>query len=104
MPLANSSVNLAGQPSKVGGTVARVFGSMVSLGTAAMCNAISLEASVMPYVIGIPMALVTFVMSYFLLKGGRQLEKSGADTQKATRNQAVFALANTRGGMVTPND
>lgn len=110
MPLANSSVNLAGQPSKVGGTVARVFGwivlvfgSTASLGTAAMCNAIA-EGSAAPYILGIPMALITFVLSYFLLKGGKQLTQSGADTQKATRNQAVFALANTRGGMVTPHD
>jgi len=110
MPLANSSVNLAGQPSKVGGTVARVFGwivlvfgTMTSLGTAAMCNAIA-EGSAAPYILGIPMALITFALSYFLLKGGKKLEQSGEDTQKATRTQAVFALANTRGGMVTPND
>jgi hypothetical protein len=111
MPLANTSVNLAGQPSKVGGTVARVFGwivlvfgSMLSLGTAAMCNAIVAEGSAAPYILGIPMALITFVVSFFLLKGGKQLAKSGEDTQKATRTQAVFALANTRGGIVTPND
>ena len=110
MPLANTSVNMAGQPSKVGGTVARVFGwlvlafgSMTSLGTAVACNAIA-EGSAAPYILGIPMALITFVISYFLLKGGKQLAKSGEDTQKATRTQAVFALANTRGGMVTPND
>jgi hypothetical protein len=110
MPLANSSVNLAGQPSKVGGTVARVFGwlvlvfgTMTSLGTAVACNAIT-EGSAAPYILGIPMALITFVLSYFLLKGGKQLEQSGADTQKATRTQAIFAIANTRGGMVTPHD
>ena len=110
MPLTSSSVNMAGQPSKVGGTITRVFGwlvlvfgTMTSLGTAAMCNAIA-EGSAAPYILGIPMALITFVLSYFLLKGGKQLEQSGSDTQKATRTQAVFALANTRGGMVTPAD
>ena len=110
MPLANTSVNLAGQTSKVGGTVARVFGwitlvfgTLTSLGIAAACNAIAPESAA-PFIIGIPMALITFVVSYFLLKGGKKLEKSGEDTQKATRTQAVFALANTRGGMVTPND
>jgi hypothetical protein len=110
MPLANTSVNLAGQTSKVGGTVARVFGwitlvvgTMMSLGTAEACNLIAPDSAA-PYILGIPMALITFVVSYLILKGGKKLEKSGADTQKATRTQAVFALANTRGGMVTPAD
>lgn len=111
MPLANTSVNLAGQPSKVGGTVARVFGwislvfgTFLSLGTYALCSSIAVEGAAAPYILSIPMALITFVVSYFLLKGGKELAKSGEDTQKATRNQAVFMLANTRGGIVTPND
>jgi hypothetical protein len=104
-------VNLAGQPSKVGGQITRVFGwivliagTLLAAGTLAMCGAIVGMAAAAPYVLSVPIALAAWILSYFLLKGGKQLEQSGTDTQKATRTQAVFALANTRGGMVTPND
>jgi hypothetical protein len=110
-PLTSGSVNLAGQPSKVGGQITRVFGwivlvvgTLLAAGSLAMCGAIVGMAAAAPYILSIPIALATWVLSYFLLKGGKQLEQSGVDTQKATRTQAVFALANTRGGMVTPND
>jgi hypothetical protein len=109
--LANTSVNLAGQPSKVGGQVTRVFGwivlvvgTLLAAGTFAACSALVGSAAAAPFVLAIPIALVSWVLSYFLLKGGKSLEKSGEDRQKATRTQAVFALANTRGGMVTPAD
>lgn len=110
-PLTSGSVNLAGQPSKVGGQITRVFGwivlvagTLLAAGSLAMCGAIVGMSAAAPYILSIPIALATWVLSYFLLKGGKQLEQSGVDTQKATRTQAVFALANTRGGMVTPND
>lgn len=111
IPLANTSVNLAGQPSRVGGTITRVFGwvvlvfgTLLAAGTFAACSSIVGAAAAAPFVLAIPIALVTWVLSYFLLKGGKQLEQSGNDVQKATRTQAVFALANTRGGMVTAAD
>jgi hypothetical protein len=104
-------VNLAGQPSKVGGQVARVFGwivlvfgTLLAAGTLAMCGGMVGMTAAAPWILSVPIALTTWILSYFLLKGGKQLQQSGADTQKATRSQAVFALANTRGGMVTPND
>ena len=110
-PLTSGSVNLAGQPSKVGGQITRVFGwivlvvgTLLAAGSLAMCGAMFGMAAAAPYIFSVPLALVTWVLSYYLLKGGKQLEQSGVDTQKATRTQAVFALANTRGGMVTPND
>ena len=109
--LASASVNLAGQPSKVGGQVTRVFGwitlivgTLLAAGTFAACSAIVGGGAAAPFVLAIPLAIVSWVLSYFLLKGGKSLEKSGDDRQKATRTQAVFALANTRGGMVTPAD
>jgi hypothetical protein len=110
-PLTSGSVNLAGQPSKVGGQITRVFGwivlvfgTLLAFGTLAMCGSLVGMAAAAPWILSVPIALVAWILSYFLLKGGKQLQQSGADTQKATRTQAVFALANTRGGMVTPND
>ena len=106
-----SSVNLAGQPSKVGGQVTRVFGwivlvvgTLIAAGAFAACSALVGASAAAPFVIAVPLAIVSWVLSYFLLKGGKSLEKSGEDRQKATRSQAVFALANTRAGMVTPAD
>jgi len=111
MPLAGTSVNLAGQPSKVGGTVARVFGwitlifgTLVALGTFAMCSAIAAPGAAAPYILAVPLALVAWLTAWFLLKGGKELKKSGAEAEKNTRSQAVFALANMRGGMITPAD
>lgn len=107
----NTSVNLAGQPAKVGGQVTRVFGwivlvlgTLAAAGTLAACGAIVGFASAAPYVFAVPLALVAWVVSYFLFRGGKSLEKSGEERQKATRMQAVSALANTRGGIVTPVD
>ncbi|GAC1551240.1 MAG: hypothetical protein NVS3B10_13910 [Polyangiales bacterium] len=109
--LTSGSVNLAGQPSKVGGQITRVFGwivlvlgTLIAAGTLAMCGAMVGMAAAAPWIVSVPIALTAWILSYFLLKGGKQLQQSGVDTQKATRSQAVFALANTRGGMVTPND
>ncbi len=111
MPLTGASVNLAGQTSKVGGKVARVFGwillvfgSLLAAGVFAACSSIAGTAAAAPFVLSIPIAIITWVLSYYVLKGGKQLAQAGTDTQKATRTQAVFALANTRGGMVTPAD
>lgn len=112
IPLANASVNLAGQPSKVGGQVTRVFGwillvfgTLLAAGLFAACSAaIGTSAAAAPFVLAVPIAIITWVVSFLLLKGGKSLQQSGVDQQKATRTQAVFMLANTRGGMVTPAD
>ena len=103
---------MAGQPSKVGGQVTRVFGwitlvfgTLLAAGLFAACSAaIGTSAAAAPFVLALPIAIITWVVSYLLLKGGKSLQQSGVDQQKATRTQAVFMLANTRGGMVTPAD
>ncbi|MDB4944233.1 MAG: hypothetical protein JWP97_3767 [Labilithrix sp.] len=110
--LASPSVNLAGQPSKVGGQVTRVFGwitlivgSLVAAGLFAACSAvIGTSAAAAPFIASVPVAVIAWVLSYFMLKGGKSLAKSGEDQQKATRRQAVFMLANTRAGNVSPAD
>jgi hypothetical protein len=109
MPLANTSVTLAGQPSKVGGTVARVFGWivlgagwLVALMFAGVLYAI--DAITAAYVLGGAIALISSIIAYALLRGGKELKKSGAEAELATKNQALFALANTRGGVLTAMD
>lgn len=105
MPLANTSVTLAGQPSKVGGTVARVFGWLVLAGgwiAAALLAGLILllGGEWAAAVVGGPIALIASIAAYALLRGGRSLQKSGDDAESATKNQAIFALANTRGGVL----
>src|SRR4029079_11264456 len=82
IPFANTSVTLAGQPSKVGGTVARVFGWIVlavgwllALSIAGLIAALGGES--MAYVVGGPIALIASIAAYALLRGGKELKKSG---------------------------
>jgi len=99
--LANASVNLAGQPSKVGGQITRVFGwivlvfgTLLSFGTLAMCGAMVGMAAAAPWVLSFPIALATWIVSYFLLKGGKQLEQSGVGSLGLTccaRSLRVFS-------------
>jgi hypothetical protein len=105
MPLANTSVTLAGQPSKVGGTVARVFGWIVLAGgwlVAALLAGliVLLGGEGAAAVIGGVIALISSIVAYALLRSGKELKKSGDDTEQATKNQAIFALANTHGGVL----
>lgn len=109
MPLANTSVTLAGQPSKVGGTVARVFGWVVLAAGWLVALAFGgvlymLEAFTAAGVLGGAFALISSIIAYALLRGGKELKKSGDEAELATKNQALFALANTRGGVLTAMD
>lgn len=111
MPLAASSVNLAGQPSKVTGAVARVFGWIVLGGgwflaaTAAFLLSLAFGAGAMaPWLVAAPFAIVGTILAWVLLRSGRELKVSGVATEKATRSQAVFALAKARGGVLTAPD
>lgn len=104
MPLANPSVNMAGQSSKVGGTVARVFGWItLAIGLAivlflgGIMALLGASASALA-VVNVPILLVTAVVTWALLRGGKELKKSGDDREQAIKDQAIFALANTRGG------
>jgi hypothetical protein len=113
MPLAANSVSFAGQPSKVGGTVARVFGWMVLAGgwLVAICFALLIMAlspagmaSVPAWILGGIIGVIASLVAYGLLRGGRQLKDSGQLAEMTTKNQAIFALANTKGGVLTAWD
>ena len=90
MPLANASVNMAGQGSKVGGTVARVFGWIVLV--AGLLFALSL-AGIMAivsapgaWIAGINGSIVaiTALVAWLILRGGRALENSGTSRRCST--------------------
>lgn len=105
MPLANASLTHAGQPSKVGGSVARVLGWLVLAGglvAAALLAGliILLGGQGAAAIVGGTIALVTAAVAYGLLRGGKVLQQSGEDAELATKSQAIYALAGTRGGVL----
>jgi hypothetical protein len=110
VPLTSSSVTLAGQPSKVGGAVARVVGWVVlAIGLAvALLFGLGLfllfPEGIAWLVVSTPIVLVTAMFSWLLLRSGRGLQQIGDHEQRGARAKAIFALAHNRGGMVTALD
>lgn len=93
----------------MGGTVARVVGWLVLAGgwifAALLAGLILLLGGDWAALIaGGPIALITSIIAYALLRGGKELQKSGGDEELATKNQAIFALANLRGGVLKAYD
>ena len=110
VPLTGEGLNLAGQPAKVGGSVARVFGWIVlamglitALLTGALFQAI-FPAGVFGYILGTLIGAVSVLFGWLLLSGGKSLHKSGTEKERFTREQAIFALARNRGGMLSTMD
>jgi hypothetical protein len=107
-PLTTASVNLAGKPSQVGGTVASVAGWLVLLIGLSIGLGIALLLWAI-FTIGValaaalPIALISVVIGAILLRSGRSLRRSGTDAERATRDQALLAMA-THHGPVTAGD
>jgi hypothetical protein len=108
-PLANRSVNLAGKPLKVGGVVTSAVGWVVLTAGVTVALALflilyALGAVTIGLALALPVLTVTVVMGVMLVAGGKSMGKSGAETQRATREEAVFALAAHRGGLLSALD
>jgi hypothetical protein len=95
---------MAGKPSKLGGTVASVVGALVllvglsiALGLGLLLYALVTVAVALA--VALPIALVVLVMAGVLIAGGRTLRRSGADTERSTREQALLALVAHRGAV-----
>jgi hypothetical protein len=107
-PFTSRSVNLAGKPAAVGGTVAHVIGWVVlgvgvalALGLGLLFSLITPTAGV---AVGATLGIIALTFGLVLVLGGRKLQRSGAADQKGARAQAVFALAGHRGGVLTALD
>jgi len=105
--LSDTPVNVAGQPSKIGGAFAKVFGWIVLLtGMMIGLAIIGIGAAFGYTTIGLALGALPFTLSLlyglFLIIAGRQLQKSGIATERSKHESAVFALARQRGGSVTP--
>jgi hypothetical protein len=108
-PLTNRSVNMAGRPASVGGTVAGVFGWLMLLGGIGVAGLIAtilalLHFPILALAVGGPIALLALLLGGGLVMGGKKLRTQGATTQKDTRVEAIFALAQTRKGILLAKD
>lgn len=109
-PFSAKSVNLAGQPSKIGGSVAKFFGWLILGGGLLLALSLGLffqllfPASAVGYAFGIPIALVSLVVGLLVLFGGKKLETSGIDAERSAKFDAIWGMAVARGGVVTALD
>ena len=109
-PFSAKSLNFAGQPSKVGGRVARLVGILLLIFGLALAAAFMLFFQLLVptqnigYAIGFPIALISIVVSSVLLLGSRRLRRLGTDVERQTRLETLYALAVNRGGTLTAVD
>jgi len=102
-----TSVNVAGQPSKIGGGIASVLGWLVLGGGALVALLLgALFQALMPtaafgYVLGGIIVFLSLLVGMGLVFGGRRLQQSGTMREQGAREQAVFALARRDGGFIT---
>lgn len=108
-PFTGSSVNLTGKPAKVGGTVASAAGVLVLVLGLTLSLLLGLVPTALGHpalglALGIPVGLLTLAISLGLFFGGKTLRKSGTEAESRTREQAIFALASHRGGLLRAGD
>ena len=103
-PLSSPSVNLAGKSSRVGGAVASVFGWLVLLVGCSVALGVVLllsvfHAALAGLAIAAPIAVVSLVLGIVLVRRGASLQLAGIEAERATREQALLALAAHRGSL-----
>ena len=108
LPLSSTTVNAAGRPAQVGGSLARVLGwiSLVGGGVAALTIGAILQAifplGIAGYVVGGAVFAVAALVGILALTGGRKLHTHGLTAEREARERAVTALARRQQGQVTP--
>src|SRR5579872_5936368 len=105
LPLSGRSVNLAGRPSKVGGAVATLVGSLV-LAFGLICalligGLLSLLGAPIAalWIVCSPIALTALVLGLLLLRSGSRLRRTGSDVERATLEHALLSLVQQRGAV-----
>ncbi len=101
-PLSTPSINLAGKPSRMGGTLASVAGWLVllvglsiTLGFALLLWAVF--SGVVAAAVTTPFALIATVIGWLLIQRGSSLRQSGVDVERETRDQALLSMAGHHG-------
>jgi hypothetical protein len=109
-PFSGKALAFAGQPSQVGGRVGRaigllllVFGLMAAAASMLFFQLLVPEKNI-GYAVGLPLALISVVVSSVLLVSSSRLRRLGSDVERQTRLEALYALAVNRGGTLTALD
>jgi hypothetical protein len=109
-PFSAKALAFAGQPSKVGGRLGRVLGVTVLIFGLLLSAVLVLSLQLLwpaqniGYALGLPIALVSSVVSALLLLASRRLGRAGVDAERQARLEALYALAVNRGGTLTAAD
>jgi hypothetical protein len=109
-PFSAKALHITGRPSKLGGSASKWLGYGVliaGLGTAAtlmLLFVLLAPTSLMGYAVGIPLALLSLLVGLALVYAGRRLHRAGSGAEREAREQALYALATNRGGLLTALD
>jgi hypothetical protein len=109
VPFTNASVNLAGKPAKLGGTLAGALGAVILIGGAILALTVGVLVGSFVSVpgglaIGVALGFFAIVAGLLLLYGGRSLWRSGASREQSTQERALFALASQHGWRLRADD
>lgn len=110
IPFATKSVNLAGRPSKWGGSLTQFAGWATVTTGLALATGITLlllaiwPASIVGFAIGIPMAMLSLFFGLALVLGGRRLRRHGDERAHATKVDAIRAMAEHKQGQLRAAD
>lgn len=104
--LEDTPVNVAGQPSKIGGGVASVAGWVILITGVLLAltlgGLIGLLSATAAWIIGGFLGAVSVLFGLLFILGGRMLWKTGKERERGAHEQAVFAVARRNAGSVTP--
>jgi hypothetical protein len=106
--LEDTPVNVAGQPSKLGGGVASVVGWVILLGGGLLALTLALvlhaifASALVTWGIGGFFGGMSLLFGLLFILGGRMLRKTGQERERGAHERAVFALAKRNAGSITP--
>ncbi len=101
---------MVGQPSRVGGLVARALGWLVLFGGMLLAIGVGVGAQLLfpngfvGALLGLLLGVPSVVLGVGLIRGGAKLHQSGTSAERDARVQAIHALAANRGGALTALD
>jgi hypothetical protein len=102
--MTTRSVSIAGKPAQVGGSVASILGFVILTVGLTVALALGLlfawlfPGTLAPWVLSVPVALLSLVFGIATRIGGKRLTASGKDSERRIREEAVFALAASQHG------